>query len=272
MEIPTRSSSKARFPRFVSKVYDGSRSDAARRVRDILRIQIVERGNGPLPFNSKSLPSEDTLADMFGVSRNVVREALDLLRREGLIDRIPGVGTFLTGHKICQELDKLKGLAESLEGYQVSVENEILACSEVPANTFVAQKLRLHEGSAVVFIERLRIVEGRPLSLNNSYLSTEFAHAFLGEDLSSSDLLSVLEKFPHASIGWAKDATEAVAAEESVAKLLQVPTGSPLLLLQRMVYLEDGTPFDLEVIRYRGDRIRQVATRQRDRDPSSFAN
>lgn len=249
------SPSRAGFPKPLSRPYLGSRSDAARWVRDSLRIQIIERFEGSLPVSSKSLPSEELLCATFGVSRNVVREALDLLRREGLIERIPGVGTLLTGGKVCQRSDRLRGLAESLEECHLSVDNMVLTSREVPANALVAQKLGVVEGNAVVFVERLRLVNGEPFSLDDSYVRTEVAQTLLGADLLSKDLFSVLEELQHTVLGWAEVRTEAVAADESTAGLLGIATGAPLLLVQRMIYLSDDTPLDLEVIRYRGDRF-----------------
>lgn len=262
-------SSRTRFPKAMTRPYIGSRADAARWVRDTLRMQIMEQANGALPVSNKSLPAEDLLADTFGVSRNVVREALDLLRREGLVERIPGVGTLLTGAKMCQRLDQLEGLSESLVGYHVSVDNRVLAGREVPANALLAQMLGVEEGSDVVFVERLRMVDGVPFSLDDSYVRTEVAQALLGADLFSKDLFAVLEELQHTSLGWAEVKTEAVAADESTAELLQVPAGSPLLLVQRMIYLNDGTPFDLEVIRYRGDRFYLCSTLQRAKESPS---
>jgi GntR family transcriptional regulator len=54
--------------------------------------------------------------------------------------------------------------------------------------------------------------------------------------------------------------TEAVSADEATATLLRTRPGSPLLLLHRLTYLDDDTPFDLEAIRYRGDRFCLVTT------------
>lgn len=43
----------------------------------------------------QKLPSEQALADQFGVSRNVVREALKLLKERGLIDSRNGTGSYV---------------------------------------------------------------------------------------------------------------------------------------------------------------------------------
>ena len=56
-------------------------------------------------------------------------------------------------------------------------------------------------------------------------------------------------------LGEANLAVEAVPADPHSAALLQVPDGTPVLLLERLTHLDDGRPVDLEYIRMRGDRI-----------------
>ncbi len=257
--------SRSQFPRAATRSYVGSKSDAARWVRDTLRIQIMDGSLGAVQTGGHALPAERNLSVEYRVSRNVVRDALDLLRREGLIARIPGVGTMLKNSKMCQRLDQLEGLAESLEGYHVSVDNTVLADRQVQANALVAQKLGVAEGSDVVFVERLRIVDGTPFSLDDSYVRTDFAEALLEADLDRKDLFSLLEEFQQEALGWAEVTIEAVAADESIAEILQVQVASPLLLVQRIIYQEDGTPLDLEVIRYRADRFYLTSTLQRSK-------
>jgi DNA-binding GntR family transcriptional regulator len=60
--------------------------------------------------------SEGQLAAEFGVSRNAVRAALDLLRAEGLVERIQGTGTLVRGRKFDHSIDHLQGLVETLSG------------------------------------------------------------------------------------------------------------------------------------------------------------
>lgn len=71
------------------------RADRARQVADLIRQQILSTG-----FENDVLPDEQVLARQYGATRNAVRDALDLLRREGLIDRLPGVGTVVVGQKV----------------------------------------------------------------------------------------------------------------------------------------------------------------------------
>src|SRR5947209_8144946 len=83
------------------------RADLARQVADVLRHQIL---GGAYP--NRSLPGEAALGREFTVSRNTVREALALLRGEGLIERVPGIGTTVARAKYPHGLHHLLGLAE----------------------------------------------------------------------------------------------------------------------------------------------------------------
>src|SRR5690348_6036537 len=85
------------------------RADRARQVADVLRRQVLHG-----IYSGGMLPPEPELAAEFGVSRNAVRDALDLIRDEGLVDRVPGVGTVVATLKYAHGLDDLRGLAEVL--------------------------------------------------------------------------------------------------------------------------------------------------------------
>ncbi|MEU6558557.1 GntR family transcriptional regulator [Nocardia nova] len=253
------------FPRPPVRKYAGSREDAARWVRDVIRTQILDGVYGGLAAPRPVLPPENSLAEELGVSRNAIREAFELLRSEGLITRIQGAGTFVTGAKLRQRIDRLEGLAESLAGHRLSVENRVLSARESTATPFVAAKLAVPEGSRILFIERLRSVANVPLSLDTTSLRPEAIDALAGADLDHEDVFRLLEDRLGVRIGEAENTVEAVAADRGTARHLDVKPGSPVLLLHRLSYLEDGTPFDLESVRYRGDRLTLVSVNSRVR-------
>ncbi len=79
--------------------------------------------DGDLKVGDK-LPSEFELADQFEVSRTAIREAVKILRQKGLIDILPGKGTYVTNGTpvaIQQSLDMLRKFG-SVEGYLHLVE------------------------------------------------------------------------------------------------------------------------------------------------------
>lgn len=224
------------------------RADSARRVADVLRHQIHAGAFGD------SLPSEQQLAAEHSASRNTVREALSLLKEEGLIDRAPKVGTRVAQRKYDHGLDELLGLQETLKGHG-TVRNEVRTAQHITAPPAVARRLDLEPGARVVYLERLRYLADLPLSLDLTYLAPDIGAEVLAHDLENTDVFVLLEQISGRSLGSADLTLEAIAADPHTASTLDTPAGAPLLMLERLTRLDDGTPVDLEYIRMRGDRI-----------------
>ncbi|MDX2766619.1 winged helix-turn-helix domain-containing protein, partial [Streptomyces europaeiscabiei] len=105
------------------------RADQARQLADLLRRQLLTGC-----FENGTLPHESSLAVDYRATRNTVREALDLLRAEGLVERFPGVGTVVVARKYPHGLDHLMGLAETLREHG-TVTNEVRTMGPAPAPT-----------------------------------------------------------------------------------------------------------------------------------------
>ncbi len=112
------------------------RADRARQVADLLRRQIVL---GQFPHGQ--LPLEAALAREFATSRNTVREALHLLREEGLVERCPGVGTTVAAEKYPHGLHRLLGLAETLHEHG-EVTNQVRTMTLIEPPATVGQPAR----------------------------------------------------------------------------------------------------------------------------------
>lgn len=200
------------------------------------------------------LPSENELSAEFAVSRNTIREALGILKHEGLIDRGPKVGTHIAQRKYDHRIDSLLGLKEAFK-HVGEVRNEVRAAMTVIAPPAVASRLQLEPGEQAVFIERLRYLGELPLSLDLTYLTPEVGTQILDHPLETNDLFALIEQVSGHRLGEASLALEAIPADAHSAATLQVPDGSALLMLERLTSLDDGRPVDLEYIRMRGDRI-----------------
>jgi GntR family transcriptional regulator len=236
------------------------RADRARQVADLIRRELLESG-----FGGGMLPDERDLIRQFHASRNAVREALDLLRQEGLIERLPGVGTAVIGRKVPHDLHRLMGLAEVLHDHG-TVTNDVRTAGLIRPPAGVARRLRLAEADQVVYIERLRSLNGVPLSLDLTYVTAEYGLPLLDSDLEGQDVFRLLEQTSGRPLGVADLALEAVNADPHSAAVLGVPRRAALLMLERLTHFEDGTPVDLEYIRFRGDRLTMRASTNRLRE------
>ncbi|MFC6887118.1 MULTISPECIES: GntR family transcriptional regulator [Actinomadura] len=226
------------------------RAERARQVADVLRQQITAGA-----FEGGVLPDERVLGRRLDASRNAVREALGLLREEGLIVRRRGVGTTVVTPKYGHGLDRLAGLAETLTGYG-EVTNEVRAARVVPRPPeAIAQRLGLAPGDEAVHLERLRRLGGHPLSLDTTWLTADIGRPLLERDLARRDVFGLIEEVTGAMLGAAEVTVHAVNADPDTAALLEVPPGAAVFAIDRLTRLADGRPVDAESLRVRADRL-----------------
>lgn len=240
------------------------RAERARQVADVLRHQITEGR-----FADGVLPDEHSLGRQFGASRNAVREALGLLRQEGLIARRRGAGTTVVMPKYGHGLDRLAGLAEVLTGYG-TVSNQVRAAGEVSVlPAAIAAHLEVPPEAGGVYLERVRWLDGLPLSLDTSYLTADVGAGVLAGDLAGRDVFSLIEETTGCRLGRADVAVHAVCADPDTAALLHIETGAAVFALERLTRLPDGRAVDAESIRIRADRMTLRATLHRGLPPAT---
>ncbi|UNT00197.1 GntR family transcriptional regulator [Streptomyces tubbatahanensis] len=234
-----------------------SRADRARRVANVLRRQVLDGGFGG-GFGGGVLPDERALVAEFSVSRNTVREALALLRDEGLVERRRGVGTVVVGRAYAHPLGELAGLAEVLH-HHGSVVNQVREARLVRPPRAVARRLELGDGEEAVHLERLRSLDGVPLSLDSTYLLPWIGKPLLAlerEALEHRDVFDLIESVAGTPLGGAEVRVQAVTADAATRAVLRMPeSGGAVLTVERLTSLADGRPADLEFIHLRGDRL-----------------
>lgn len=238
------------------------RAQRARQVADLLRQQITSGA-----FPSGVLPDERALGVRFGASRNAVREALGLLRDEGLVVRRQGLGTLVATAKYDHGLDRLVGLAEALTGHG-TITNEVRAAHPVARPpSAIAERLGLADSDGAVYIERLRSSDGVPLSLDATYLVADIGLPLLEGDLAGRDVFAMIEETTGCLLGSAEVSVHAVSADPDTAALLGIAPGAAVFAIERLTRLADGRPVDVESLRIRADRLTLRTTLHRLTEP-----
>lgn len=195
-------------------------------------------------------PSERELVQRFGVARMTVRQALDTLVSEGLLERIPGRGTFVARPK--RMPSAITGFTEEMQRRGMLAESQTLLARREQAGPGVARALSLTEGDAVLHWRRLRRGDGVPVCVEDAYLNEVLLPGFLqgGMPTSLYDALAARGLRPT----WAEDSIAADVATAEEAALLEVATGAVVLRHSRRGLVGDKT---VEVSRsvYRADRF-----------------
>lgn len=236
------------------------RRHRAERLAGELREQILDG-----KFGDGRRLDEGELVARHEASRNTVREALELLRREGLVERKRGAGTTVRTPKYGHGLDRLSGLAEALAGYG-TVRNQVLSAERLPeAPKSVSEQLGLAPASGVVRLERVRYVNDEPLSYDISYLPVDVGEPLLGEDLANNDVFGLVERTAGQPLGRAELTVHATNAEPDVAAKLALAPGAAVFSVERLTRLSDDRPVDSELLRIRADRFAFEAVVHRDR-------
>ena len=201
------------------------------------------------------LPGEYELCEKLGISRGVVRQALSELRYEGLVHRARGKGTFVSEPKTTEGLiEGLRGLADDAALRGKRIESKVLLRRVGPASAAVASALELTPGDPVVEIERLRALDGVPQVLVLTYLPATMVPGLLDHELGGQEsLYRVLREEYGLSILSSVRRVEAIVADSREARLLQVSTGDPLLVLRSVGYTTGRRPFDYFIAHHRGD-------------------
>jgi GntR family transcriptional regulator len=203
------------------------------------------------------LPSEQDLCAVYEVSRTVVRQTLLEMENKGLIVKRKGKGSFVARPKIHESLiHKLTGFYQDMVERGFTPVTQVLHHDVEPAKPKVAGRLGLEPGTPVFNIERLRSVNDEPINLVRTFLPHALCPGLSDVDLSNHSLYAVLEDEFGLVLSHGQRAIEAVIADEREAQLLGIERGAPLIYLESVTYLQDGTPIEYYQALHRGDRSR----------------
>ncbi|MFC7585619.1 GntR family transcriptional regulator [Nonomuraea antimicrobica] len=224
--------------------------------KSIPRHQAVERHLRSRIANlhpGDAVESDAELSALFNVSRMTVRQAAQRLVDEGLIYRVPGVGTFVAEPKVHRDMARLRSFTEEMARRGAVAGSRMLSAELRTGTAVELAALHLAPRSMVTHVRRLRLADGKPVAIENVVLPMSCS-AVLNEDLAHSSLheaLRALGEIPTNATGT----LVAVNADAEDAKLLQVEPGSALLVEERLIVNQNGQPLEKTQTRYVGDEF-----------------
>ncbi len=203
------------------------------------------------------IPSEMELAARFRVSQGTVRKAIDELAAENLVMRRQGKGTFVATHAaqhVQYRFLKLQPDAGDQQG-EGRAERRIIDCRRLRASADVARGLALRSGDAVMHVRRVLSFSAIPTILEDIWLP---GHAFKGltaEQMSAyqGPTYAMFELDYGVRMVRADEKIRAVLPEAEQALLLDVPSTTPLLSVERTAYTYNDVPMELRRGLYRTD-------------------
>lgn len=211
----------------------------------------------------KALPPERELAETYQVSRMTIRQAIAELVNEGLLVRRKGIGTFVAPPKLEQALSSLTSFSEDMAQRGMKAGSRVLSFKETAPDPTTRKTLGLSAEDTIFECVRLRLADEEPMALETTMLVAAFCPGLQQEDLENQSLYKVLAERWGIELDHATQSLEPILAPPSEAALLHVQPGSPLLLMHRVTYDQDGRAFEHVKSFYRGDRYKFVTELRR---------
>lgn len=203
------------------------------------------------------LPSVAELCAQYSVSRTVVRQALVELENEGLVLKVKGKGTFITGRKVDTSfIQDTLGFYESMTRTGHAVQSQVLKLALEPSPVEVARLLEIGVGEDVIGFDRVRSIDGRPVQVVRAFMPAKLFPGLADVDMTDRSLYQVLRDSYGVRPASGHRAIEAVALSKEDAAYLGVAKGTPGLRMHSVTRSSDDVLFEHFIAHYRGDSFR----------------
>lgn len=222
------------------------------RIAETLRERIRDGKLAP----GTRLDNQRQLAKSFGVTLMTLRQALAVLERDDLIVRRHGLGTFVSAPSIDYDILQLRRFAGDLLALGEQVETRVLGTRFVVPDRRVSLALAVPEGMRVFVLERLRLVDDHPMSLQRSYLPRQLGEEIARTDLETTPLGDALEFKLGIVIARARETVSAVRLGRREARELTCPAGVAAFESERISSDAAGRPVVFDRVFIPGDRFR----------------
>jgi DNA-binding GntR family transcriptional regulator len=182
------------------------------------------------------IPTEEELCKTFGVSRATVRTAVLELVRHGYLKRQQGKGTYIYKNVVSEGLTMMTNFKELLFEDTVTLSTDILARTVMMPVDDLDIKLDISKDKHIIYIKRLRSVEGEPILFQESYIPYHVCPLLLEEEIEQQSLFDLFEKKYGIKITKARNFVEVAYVNFDEARLLGLPEGSSTVLLNQYFY------------------------------------
>ena len=213
--------------------------------------------NGALQRGDR-LPSERQLCDALGVSRATVRRAIEQLAADGLVEG-RGRGSYVRDDALAEPPNALVSLSELGRSRGLHASARVLGARLRPATIDEAERFRIAPGAELFELERLRMLDGLPISVDHNRVPLRVAPTLAELDFTTASLYAALERAGNPPVR-ADYELEARAADAREAELLGLTAGAPVLFATTVAIGAEGRVVDLGRTVYRADRYRFQAT------------
>lgn len=225
--------------------------------KDIADTIKKDISNGTYPVEKK-LPDQATLGEKFGVSRVTVKKALDLLTVEGLIYSVQGSGSYVKKNALHRSEQNILigqnvGLTTAIKD-KTKLKSEVLDFTVRFPNEEEQERLMISKETPVYSYERLRILEGKPYSLEQTTMPVSLVPG-LTEEVLKDSVYRYIKDVLGLSFGDNRQTIRASQPDQLDSEYLNCSEMEPVLEVEKVMFFETGTPFEYSIVHHRFDMV-----------------
>ncbi len=199
------------------------------------------------------IPSERELSLHFGVSRMTLRQAIQNLSDEGILERKVGSGTYVANQKVQEKMTGTTSFTEIMLSQGRQPSSKVTSYFVTSPSSSEIEKLALSENQLVLRMERIRYADGIPICFELASIPETLINQFTKESITNS-FYRILEDEGF-NIGRANQTISATEASEKIAEFLSIKRGDAVLRLRQVSFFDDGRPFEYVRTQYVGSRF-----------------
>lgn len=202
------------------------------------------------------IPPTHELEREFKVSNITIRKALELLVREGVIERKRGIGTTVSKEEPKTFSFELSGITPILldSALKLQLEIKVLEITVTPCPKWVQRILSMGPENEVWRMKRVRRYKKTPISSYIHYSTVDTCKEITKELAAKMNFIDLLQKVCGLKLSKIKQRVEAATANLDLSGILNVNFGAPLLFTENIYYSEEQRPVAITQVYYRGDK------------------
>ncbi|MCK4025233.1 trehalose operon repressor [Streptococcus iners] len=204
-----------------------------------------------------SLPTEQQLQEIYGVSRDTVRKALAMLTEGGLIQKVQGRGSMVLKQEILNfPVSGLTSYQELTNSLQLSSQTQVVSLEQVTVNSSLASLTGFEPYSKVWKVVRTRSIDGKISVVDTDYLAVELVPE-LTLEIAERSIYEYLEGQLGLDIAYAQKEITVEPTSREERDLMQCQDDY-LVLIKSRVYLGDTRQFQYTESKHKIDKFRFV--------------
>ena len=203
--------------------------------------------------------TDGDLSVHYGVSRMTARQATSELVRVGELYRRRGVGTFIAPAKAVETEGPVGDFFDDwmVQGHKVGVKVLQFRQEHPPQN--IANVLRITERERILFFRRIRLLNDKPVSVDDRWVSPVASPLITRSDLKQHSIHLIVGPKLGIRIARAQVEIEAGRCPAATARLLRVKEGTPVLIRSITPFSNVGDPLWTGRSIYRSDLYKYKA-------------